>query len=643
MCDSSPSVCRDCRALLRPVYKLGLDGERDLALLPLETPSAPESVETPEQLLSYPSVQLFLDRAQASRYSFRLTLENAPAVARLGQYLEGLPLAIELAAAWAATLTPEQILLRLSRRFDLLVSRRRDVAERHRSLQVVLEGSYQLLPPKLQQLYTRLSVFRGGWTLEAAESIAGEGHAVLDAIALLHERAFVQAEERGAEMRYRLLESLREFGTEQLEADEAEALSRRHAAFFLALAQEAQTRLRTPEEKRAFDRLEAEQDNLRAALAWTIEWENETALKMAALLGNFWMTRGFTKEGSQWLEKALAAGNEMSPARADALNGLALMRMSQGQYSEGEKPARESLAAQRLFGNYQGIAKSLNTLGAIIMEKGDFSEAHACYEECLSLYRETGYQMGEAVVLANLGNLVYGQGDYALACEYYNACLEARRAMGDQRGIASVLDYLARAVREMGDFRRASELHSESLAMRRTLQDKLGIALALNHLGRVKTYLDERNEARLILEESLTCWREIGDKTGLAEALSHLGELSRLENELSAAGVCWSESLEIVREAGDLPSAAGLLEAFAGIVVGKNPGDAARLLSKADTIRCETSSPVQPTIRAHYEQIVGEVRAALEPEIFQQFWKEGALLSIEQAIRLTKNSSKISR
>jgi predicted ATPase/DNA-binding SARP family transcriptional activator len=627
--------------LITSRYKLGVEGERDLALPPLKTP---ESLEAPEQLLAYPSIQLFLDRAQAARYSFSLTTENADSMSRLGQCLEGLPLAIELAAAWAATLTPEQILTRLSYRFDLLVSRRSDVVERHRSLQAVLEGSYQLLPPKLQQFYARLSVFRGGWTLEAAEKIASQsaqssplGFTNLDALALLHERSFIQAEERGAEMRYRLLESLREFGAEQLEASEKAALERRHAGFFLALVEEAQTHLRTPGEKKAFDKLEAELDNLRAALEWAIAQEPEMALRMSALLGSFWMTRGFVREGEQWLRKALGQELETSIARADALNCLALMKMSQGDYNEGEKWARESLSAQRTFQNSMGIAKSLNTLGAIIMEKGDYPEARACYEECLSLYRETGNRMGEAVVLANLGNVVYALGEYTLACTYYDACLEARRAMGDQRGIASALDYLARAVREQGDYRRACDLHTESLAMRRTLQDKHGIALALNHLGRIKNFLEEREEARLFLEESLPYWRELGDKMGLAEALSQLGQLFLQESDRETARQHWSESLEIIRESGDLSSLAGLMEAFASLAVLESHFyAAAQLLGRADVIRKEISNPHQPTTRSQYERIVSSVREALGEECFLQAWTEGVGMTNEKAILLAK-------
>ncbi len=662
-------------------HKLNVDGERDIALPPLPTP---EGAETPERLLAYPGIQLFLDRAQAARYSFLLTPDNAEAVALLGQRLEGLPLAIELAAAWAATLAPEQILQRLSRRFDLLVSRRKDVPQRHQSLQAALEGSYQLLPPRLQRLYARLSVFRGGWTLEAAEAFCEEKGErkkekaglqllspfsfplspsdVLDGLAVLQERSFVVSEERGAAMRYRLLESLREFGAEQLEEEEQFALSQSHAEYFLSLAGEAQAQQRTPNEKMWFDRLEAEYDNLRAAMEWALQNDVETALQMSARLCGFWMTRGLAREGNEWLHSALskdkdgkqsdtiigaaleadrgagatADSGDRRQIRADALNCHALMKLSLGSYDEGRELAREALALLRQLEDRPGMARALNTLGAILMEQGSYHEAQTCYEECLSLYRALKNASGVSVVLANLGNVVYAQGEYALACAHYGECLEARRTLGDRRGIAAALDYLGRAVREQGDYARACELHTESLAMRRELNDKESIALSLNHLGTVKAFLGEREEARCLHEESLTVAGEIGDKGSMAEALSHLGELARLRGDEKAARAYVLQSIAILREVGDKSGLAASLEACAGLARSEEQFyAAAQMLGAADTLRREISNPVRPSQRPHYEQTLAAVRETLGEERFRQAWEKGQVLTLEHALDLT--------
>ncbi len=620
-------------------HKLNLDGERDLTLSPLATP---EGEQSSEQLQSYPSVQLFLDRAQAARYSFALTPANADAIATLVQQLEGLPLAIELAAAWAATLTPEQILLRLSHRFELLVSRRRDAPQRHRSLQAVLEGSVQLLPPWLQKLYAQLSVFRGGWTLEAVEQVArvptttsvGTLH-YMEGLALLQERSFVHSEEADAEMRYSLLESLRKFGAEQLTAEEQRSLAQRHAAFYLVLATEAQAHLRTPAEKQWFDRLELENENLRAALGWALANEPDTALQMTARLPHFWMTRGFAREGSDWLHRALRCPAEVSTVRAEALNGLALMKFSLSEYDAGKAWALESLKARRELEDPQGTAKTLNTLGAILMEQGDYREAQTCYEECLGLHRLTGHRMGESIVLANLGNLVYGQGEYAMACNYYEACLEARRALGDRRGIAAALDYMARAVREQGDYGRACDLHAESLDMRRELNDKQSVALSLNHMAFAKILMGEKVVARTLLEESLVYSREIGDKAGVAEAFSLLGELARQDNAGTSPRGYWSESLTIWQEMGDRASTVALLESFAGLVHSEGQSDAAaQLLGFAEALRTEIFSPLRPSSLPRYAQTLDAVRAALGSEAFEAAWTVGRSLTLEQAIRL---------
>ena len=539
------------------------------------------------------------------------------------------------------------------------MSRRRDVPQRHQSLQAVLEGSYQLLPPKLQRLYARLSVFRGGWTLEAAEAIAkDEGGRrqeqanaaslppasfllhplpVLDGLAVLQERSFVVVEERGAEMRYRLLESLREFGMEQLEPEEQFALSQSHAAYFLALAGEAQAKQRTPEEKQWFDRIESEYDNLRAALEWSLLHAPETALKIASRLANFWMTRGLAREGSEWLHKALSAEGEMAQARADALNCLALMKLSLGSYEAGQELARQSLAMLRCQDDKQGMAKALNTLGALLMEQGNYHESQACYEDCLSLYRAIGYRPGEAVVLANLGNVVYAQGKYALACTYYSECLEARRILGDKRGIAAALGYWGRAMRELGDYSRAFDLLNESLAMRRELNDKPSIALSLNHLGTIKAYLGETEEARQLFEESMAVAQEIGDKGCLAEALGQLGELARIAQDEKSARAYFSQNIAILQEMGDQVGLAGALETFAGFAHTEEQFyRAAQMLGAADAVRRESSSPVRPTQQPHYEQIIATTRETLGEARLRQAWEEGCALTLEQALRLTK-------
>jgi len=303
--------------------RLGLEGEQEFPVAPLPTPSAPG---TPERLLEFASVQLFVDRAQLTRPDFQVTARNAADVAALCDRLEGIPLAIELAAPWIQSLTPAQILSRIERRFDLLVSRRRDIGPRHVTLRAALEWSYRLLSPELQRFFARLSVFRGGWTLETAEAVCGNAEvweygsqaptqppshtSTPHLLARLQAHSLVVAEEAEGGMRYRLLETLREYANEQLSAAERERLARRHAAYYLELAENTKAKGAGAEQAEGLARLEEEHDNFRAALEWALASEPEIALRLTVALWRFWYVRGYLNEGRRWLEEALSRSED---------------------------------------------------------------------------------------------------------------------------------------------------------------------------------------------------------------------------------------------------------------------------------------------------------------------------------------------
>lgn len=301
-------------------HRLGLEGEHEMPVLPLPTPAHPG---TPERLLEFASVQLFADRAQAARPDFQVTRRNAEAVAALCHRLEGIPLALELAAGWSGALTPAQMLARLGRRFDLLVSRRQDASPRHRTLWAAMDWSYRLLPADMQQFFARLSVFRSGWTLEAAGAVCAAPRA-LDSLAELRDRSLVTAEENEAGgMRFRLLETLREFGAAQLVDGARGALARGHAAYFSSIAQEAKPHLTGADQARWLDRLEDDHDNLRAALDWhqAPEGDADAGLRLAANLVRFWQVRGHLTEGRAIFAALLARPGADAEARAEALDG----------------------------------------------------------------------------------------------------------------------------------------------------------------------------------------------------------------------------------------------------------------------------------------------------------------------------------
>ena len=393
--------------------RLSLPGERQFPLPPLPLPDA---AGTPEQIALAASAQLFVDRAQAARPDFQLTRGNAALVADLCHKLEGLPLAIELVAARSLSLTPAQMAERLDQRFELLTSRRGDKGGRHRSLWAAMAWSHDLLPPTLQQFFVGLSVFRGGCAFEAAQAVCEQPQA-LEFLTQLRERSLILVEESGPEMRFRLLESLREFGEEHLAIEERQALARRHAAWFLSLAQDAWPQITGPDQARWLDRLEAEHDNLRLALTFWLAAEDgvEAALDMCGSLWRFWSTRGHFASGRDWLRRALERPGGAPFHRARALNGAGNLARLQGDYSDAEASYADALAIMRQLDIKTSIGACLCNLGMVAMHRENYAQARALQEEALALRREIDDRGGIAFTLECLAMVAQHQKDYVLS------------------------------------------------------------------------------------------------------------------------------------------------------------------------------------------------------------------------------------
>jgi predicted ATPase/DNA-binding SARP family transcriptional activator/class 3 adenylate cyclase len=487
---------------------LGLSAEREFALQPLPTPAGEES---PEQLSLYESVQLFIDRAQQVMPHFQVSNVNAAAVAALVGGLEGIPLAIELAAARVQVLTPAQMLSQLSRRFDFLASRKRDIAERQRTLRGALEWSYRLLVPELQHFFSRLSVFRGGWSLEAAEEVCEEPLA-LDYLEQLRECSLVLSCETDAgAFRFRMLETLREYGQERLaEGKETDAIRNRHLSHFLALAEESETKMQGPEQSAWLDRLETEHDNLRAAMDFgaALPDDDLRALQLAGALRDFWHTRGYLTEGERRLESLLRVadiGEDAAPDRAAAgarawyalglmafmrgreeatashyaealtlarragdlptqaltLLGLAYVARDRGDLAEARRLGEESLALRRQIGDVSMIAWGLIAAGHISRFQGDWEGAGTLYAEALALFEQTNGPGGIGYALNCLGHTARSAGRWADARAHYRAALAVFQDVGFRQGISFVLGGLAgiaAAGQDPEDARRAARL-----------------------------------------------------------------------------------------------------------------------------------------------------------------------------------------
>jgi predicted ATPase/DNA-binding SARP family transcriptional activator len=555
--------------------RLALSFEREHPVRPLSVPVEPA---TNASLLDYPSVRLFADRAQLVRREFELTEENAAAVGELCARLEGIPLAIELAAARAAVLTPNQMLDQLRQRFRFLVSHQRDLPARHQTLHAALEWSVRLLAPPLQRFFARLSIFRGGWTLSAALAIAASDPAALkgepdpamrvesiDWLEQLIESSLI-FRDSGAletspasippELRFRMLETLREFGDEQL-GDEREAVARRHAGWCLHLVQGAEPHLRGAEQIAWLSLLEREHENIRAALAWGLRRDPETALRIGAAFWWFWHIRGHFREGLDWLEQALRfeTGPELASVRSRALNGAGNLAFALGDADRARRYHEESLALARGVRDLRGIARSLNSLGHLATQVGDYEQARVLYEESLELCREQRDPQQVATMLGNVGVIARRQGD-----------LEGARA-----------------------------LQEESLRLRRELGDRRGEALCLLNLGNLALAQDQLDQALALYAESLQVNREIGAREAVTICLQGLATAYRMLGEPERAVTIYG-AVEGLREA----------------------------------LHC----PFWGKDRLDFEEHVGSAREALSPDQFDQAWARGRSLSLDETITL---------
>jgi predicted ATPase len=536
----------------------------------------------PEALIQCASVQLFVDRAQAVRPDFQVTLANAAAVAAVCERLEGIPLAIELAAARALVITPAQMLARLEHRFELLTRRRQDTTPRHRSLRAALDWSFEMLAPELQRFFAQLSVFRGGWTLEAAEAVCGEGgiqvfrysdvqdelppppeplntrtpeHLTLDDLEQLQQCSLVLVEESAGEMRYRLLETLREYGAGQLAPDEQIVLSRRHARFFLALAERAEPGLNGPAAAPWLERLALEEDNLRAALAWCQSEEEspEVGLRLAGALWQFWSRRGSPGEGRRWMAEALRRESSGEPAlRAKLLGGAGDLALHQGDFAEARQLYDERLRLSRQSSDSEGMASSLACLGRIALNRGQLRHARSVLHESLSIRKGTGDNTGAAESLRWLGEVASNLGEFGAAHVAFEETLEILRKSDDTSdGAIRVYFSMGRNAREVGDYARARACFEQSLKISRKTDDKGRIAAALLRLADVAIAQGRYEEAASLHQQALTILREIDDRPVLATSLIELGRMAIDRGDYPLALFCSEQSLALLRELGD--------------------------------------------------------------------------------------------
>lgn len=591
-------TCAHLRVLVTSREALTITGETIWLVLPLCVPE-PYQQQPVDGLLTYEAVQLFVERARSVLPSFMLTKENAASVVQMCRRLDGIPLAIELAAARMRALAVEQIVARLADAYRLLTGGSRAALPRQQTLRAAMDWSYALLSAHEQACFRRLSVFAGSFSLEAAEAICAgepdEAYDVLDVLSSLIDKSLVLMEQRSGEARYRLLETIRQYGQDKLQEEaEAATVRRNHRDWYARLAEQAEPETLQARQKSVFDRLEVEHENLRAALGWSLEQqEAETAAQIGAAISRFWLLRGYMSEGRRWLERALSGFSEKNAVRVKALNVAAMLASLQDDNNTARTLVEESLELSRELAERKQTGYALYILGRLARIEGNYAGAVTFLEESLALFRELTQKDDMALVLSDFGLTVLYLGDYERAIALCEQSLALSRELGDLRSIASWLANLAMVTFARGDARRATDLCDESLAIRKALGYKGGCAHTLAILGRIALDQGAYERATACYQESLILRQEIGEKEGIATALEGLAAVTGMQGQ---------------------------------------PVSAARLCGSAESLRTLLGAPLTPIDRPYYEQTVAAIRAQLDEPTFLKAWTTGQAMTLEEAI-----------
>lgn len=553
---------------------LHLSGEHELIVPPLALPDL-HKLPASAMLTQYPAIALFTQRASAVKADFTITDTNAAIIAEICTRLDGLPLAIELAAARMKHLPAQILLTRMDRRFQLLVSGARDLPRRQQTLRDALAWSYDLLEPNEQTIFRALSTFIRGCTLEAAEEVCftlyEERFDTLNTITSLIDKSLLQQiEQSNSELRLSMLETIREYGQEcLLKTGEASTTRHAHALYYLALAERAEPELRQEQQAYWLDCLEQESDNLRAALRWFTEQEEsmvyQEALRLCAALWRFWLIRNRHGEGYQWAEKALQKSEQQdipTPIRAKAFFATAVLADSQGQYPRSIELWKKCLLLYEELSDQAGIAATLNKLGTAYARNAPM-EAHELYEQSLTLARRENNRYEIADALGSLANEAFALGFLQEARNFIEERLTIARTLRDIRSIAYCLDGLGQLLAHMGDYQQACILLKECLSLHREVGDRVGITFALLPLAIVTLYQGDYNTAQSLLEECLMISRELGNQPHIANYLNTLRDTSflRTQEHISISKLL-EESIATFKEAGNDESIATKLFAL---------------------------------------------------------------------------------
>lgn len=653
------AACPQVKILVTSRAALHIQGEHEVVVPPLGLPER-EHIELLDcaVLAQYPAIALFLQRALALKPGLALTQSTIQTIAHICRSLDGLPLAIELAAARVKLLPPQALRQRLAHPLQILTSNTQDAPARHQTLRDTIGWSYHLLEDTEQQVFRRLAVFVGGATLEAVETICGafadQTQPVLDIVASLIDKSLLlQTEMDEGEPRITMLETIREYALECLSrSNEEEIVRQRHAACYLALAEQCEHELRGPRQAIWLRRLEREHDNLREILDWALghnaprqlqQLHIETAVRLTGTLRRFWQMHGHLHEGQSYLERVLAASEGVavsSRARAQALIAAGTLAATQNDYDRVEGYCRQSLALFRKLEDQSGIALSLFLLSVVPLMKNDSVGARSLTEEALALFRNMGDKERIAWSLSTLGLLDVREGKYIRAHTLYEESLLLHRELGDKRGIARTLLHLSSLLHiSRGDQRTIHALLEESLLHFQELGEKVGIANVYALLGQLAFSQNDLAAARLWLEKSIRLARETGHQKDLAEALALLARVFLALGEYTQTRVLYEESLTLARNLKHSWLIVACLEGWAMMLADlQHYTWATQVWGAADALREAIRTPLTPLERADYERPIAATRTRLGEETFSATWAQGRAMTPDQALAVDRQT-----
>ncbi len=629
--------CPELHLLATSREALGIQGEASVRVPSLSLP--PSEPPTPEVLKRSEAVQFFLDRAAATSPDFTLTAVNAAAVMQICRRLDGIALAIELAASRVKLLKVEQIAARLDDAFHLLTGGSRTALPRQQTLVATIDWSYNLLTEQERSLLRRLAVFAGGWTLEAAEAIGGgdglDQYQTLDLLTQLVNKSLVVVEQAHTEeARYSLLNTIRQYARDKLAAtNESAAARQRHLLFYLQLTERAEPELQRSNQAAWFDRLDVEHDNLRAALDWACLTNAEAGLRLGGALRQYWYVRGYWNEGRAWLTRILAlpAAQARTIARAQALNSAAYLTHMQGDAASAEKLYEESIAIRREAGDVsEGMMHALRVYGNSIHYTHDKARGRALIEESLAIARAVGNQTEMAWSLFDLGLIMRAEDQPDAARALLEESLAVQRAVQNPSGIGLTLGILGNEALDRGEIERGRALIEESLRFTHLVGDKYGLAGSSGELARAAWLQHDLPRAEQLAAESLALAQELGMIPVVQWMLSALGWMALQQQDAVRAQQYFIEALHVLHRSQRQDLLFACIGGMAGVAAATGQCERAATLWSHVNALCDL--PAWPPLTQDIERLSREIRSHLSAAEFAAAWAAGQAMTTEQAV-----------